>query len=114
MSCVPVNASYKSLEAAPYLMAPSGVLLIWSFSDGTHEGVLNFNGHLKVVGQSTNSTACLRKGQEFPEGPDLIFRITPVWLANELRTHSSNPIYCNIFIFLGSVSTEIAPRVISL
>lgn len=98
MSCVPVNASYKSLEAAPYLMVLSGVLLIWSFGDGTHEGVLNINGHLKVVGQSTNSTACLRKGQEFPEGPDLIFRITPVWLANELRTDSSNPIFCNIFI----------------
>lgn len=98
MSCVPVNASYKSLEAFSFLIALSAALLIWPFDDRTCDGVLNFNGHLKVVQQGTHSTACLRKGQEFPQGPDLIFKITPVWLANEVRTDPSILIYHNPFM----------------
>ena len=89
MSCVPVNVSYRSLKASSSLIALSGVLLIWPFGDGTHDGVVNFNGHLKVVQQGSHSTACLRKGQEFPQGPDLIFKITSGWLANELRRDPS-------------------------
>lgn len=48
MSCVPVNASYKTLEASSSQIALADVLLIWPFGDSTHNGVLNFNGHLKV------------------------------------------------------------------
>lgn len=72
--------------------------LIWPFGDGIHDGVLNFNGHLKVVQQGTHSTACLRKGQEFPQGPDLILKIIPVWLTNEVKTDSSIVIYHNLFM----------------
>lgn len=98
MSCVPVNASSKSPQAFSARIALSGVLLIWPFGEGTYDGVLNFNGHLKVVGQDTHSTACLRKGQEFPQGPDLILKITPVWLANEVRTNPSVLIHHNLFM----------------
>lgn len=62
MSCVPVNASSKSLKAFSALIALSGVLLIQPFGGGTCDAVLSFNGHLKVMGQGARSTTCLRKG----------------------------------------------------
>lgn len=66
-----------------------------SFGNGIHDGVLNFNGALKVVQQSKDFAACLRKGQQFHQGLYLILKITPGWLANEVRTDPSILIYYN-------------------
>lgn len=77
-----------------------GVLLIWPFGDGIHDGVLNFYGHLKVVQHGTHSTACLRKRKELPQGPDLILKIIPVSLANEVKTDPSIVIYHNLFMMV--------------
>lgn len=98
MSCVPVNASYTSIEAFSTLIALSGVLLIRPFGHGVHDGILNFSGHLRIVQQGTHSTVWLRKGQEFPQGPGLILKVTPVWLANEVRTDPSIVMYGNFFM----------------
>lgn len=61
MSCVPVNASYKTLEASSSQIALADVLLIRPFGDSTHNGVLNFNGHLKVVRRACTLQLVLEK-----------------------------------------------------
>lgn len=61
MSYVHVNASSKSLEAFSDLIGLSDVFLICPFGDGTYDGVLNVNGHLKVMEQGILSTACLKR-----------------------------------------------------
>lgn len=70
------------------------------FGNGTHHVVLYFNGYFKVVQQNIDFTACLRKAQQFHQGLDLILRITPGWLANEVRTDLSILIYHNLFMVL--------------